>query len=88
MVTAAKLLEMIAVMMVPPAALRRHRERGGESPPPSSSCLAFSLDGRRVPPLVHWFLASRRAESPSEIGSFSLFLSVFRDSVFWPNTVS
>ena len=31
---------------------RCHRERGGESPPSSSSSLTFSLDGRRVSPLV------------------------------------
>ena len=37
-----------------PAAFRRHRKRGGESPPYSSSSLTFSIDGRRVSPLVHY----------------------------------
>ena len=40
--------------MMAPAAFRRHRERGGESPP-SSSSLTFSLDERRVSPLVLGF---------------------------------
>ena len=45
-------------------------ERGRETP--SSSSLTFSLDGRRVSPLVHGL----HGVSPSEIGSVSLSLSV------------
>ena len=45
-------LVKIAVTMMAPAAFRRHRKQGGERPPSSSSSLTFSLDGRRVSPLV------------------------------------
>ena len=41
--------------MMAPAAFQRHGERGGESPPSSYSSLTFSLDGRRVSPLVLGF---------------------------------
>ena len=49
----AEVLVKIAVMMmVATAAFRCHRKRGGEGPPSSYSSLTFSLDGRRVSPLV------------------------------------
>ena len=40
-----------------PSAFRHHRKQGGESPPSSSSSLTFSLDGRRVSPLVQVSMA-------------------------------
>jgi len=58
-----------------PAAFRRHRERGGESPP-SSSSLIFSLDGRRVSPLVHGLHGMGGARAPPRL-DMSLCLSLF-----------
>ena len=66
-------------MMMAPVALRCHRKRGGESPPPSSSSLTFSLDGRRVYPLVHSLHGGRGARVPPRLDMslcLSLFLSV------------
>ena len=62
-------------MMIAPAVFRRHRERGGESPPSYSSFLTFSLDGRRVSPLVLGFHGRRGAGAPSRL-DLSLFPSV------------
>ena len=67
----------------PPAVFRRHRKQGGESPPSSSSSsLTFSLYGRKGFPSGPWLAWRGRGESPSEIGSVSLSLSVsaFSDS--------
>jgi len=50
-----------------PAALRCHQKRGGESPPPSSSSLTFSLDGRRVSPLVHGLHGVGGARAPPRL---------------------
>ena len=55
-----------------PAAFRRHRKRGGEGPPSYSSSLTFS-HGFPSGPWLPWH---GRGESPSEIGSVSLSLSV------------
>ena len=52
LVKMAAVLVKIAVMMMAPGGVRRHRKQGGESPPSSSSSLTFSLDGRRVSPMV------------------------------------
>ena len=50
---AVVLVKIAVMMMVATAAFRRHRKRGGEGPlSSSSSSLTFSLDGRRVSPLV------------------------------------
>ena len=86
LVKMAEVLVKMAVMMMAPAAFRRHRKRGGESPHPYSSSLTFSLDGRRVSPLVHSFHGVGGARAPSEIGSVSLSLSVsaFSDSALAP----
>ena len=74
--------------MMAPAAFRRHRERGGESPPSSSSSsLTFSLDGRRVYPLVHGFHGGGGARAPLRL-DLSLRLSLFLRSRFWPFTIS
>ena len=60
--------------------------RGGE-PPSSSSSLTFSLDGRRVYPLVHGFHGGGGARAPSRLDR-SLCLSLFLRSRLWPFTVS
>src|SRR4051794_6810057 len=73
---AVKLLVKMAVMMMAPAALRCHRKRGGESPPPSSSSLTFSLDGRRVSPLVLGLHGLGGARAPPRL-DLSLCLSLF-----------
>ena len=77
----------IAVMMMATAAFRRHRKRGGESPPSSSSSLTFSLDGRRVSPLVLVSHGVGGARAPPRF-DLSLCLSLFLLSRFWPFTVS
>ena len=63
-------------------ALRRHRKRGGESPPPSSS-LTFSLDGRRVSPLVLGSHGVGGAGAPPRL-DLSLCLSLFLRSGILP----
>ena len=89
LVKMAEVLVKIAVMMmVATAAFRRHRKRGGESPPSSSSSsLTFSLDGRKVSPLVHGLHGGRGARAPPRL-DMSLCLSLFLRSRFWPFTVS
>ena len=57
--------------MMAPAAFRRHQERGERAPPSASSSLTFSLDGRRVSPLVLGFHGSGGAGDPPR-----LYLSV------------
>ena len=67
-----------------PAAFQRHRKRGGESSPPSSSSsLTFSLDGRRVSPLVHGLHGMGGARAPPRL-DLSLCLSLFLLSVLLP----
>ena len=87
LVKMAEVLVKIAVMMMAPTAFRRHRKRGGESPPPSSSSLTFSLDGRRVSPLVLGFHGMGGARAPPRL-DLSLCLSLFLRSGFCPFTVS
>ena len=79
-----EVLLYIAVMMMAPSVFRRHRERGGESPPSSSSSLTFSLDGRRVYPLVLGSHGLGGARAPP-ILDLSLCFCVPR---FYPFTVS
>src|SRR6187399_626078 len=62
--------------MMAPGALQRHRERGGESPTPSYSSLTFSLDGRRVSPLVHGLHGGGGARAAPRL-DLSLRLSLF-----------
>ena len=64
-----------------PTAFRRHREREGENPPSSSSSLTFSLDGRRVSPLVHGLHGGGGARAPPRL-DLSLCLSLFLHSRF------
>ena len=58
-------------------------EAGGESPPPSSSSLTFSLDGRRVSPLVHGLHGMGGARAPPRL-DLSLCLSLFLRSGILP----
>ena len=67
----------------PPAAFRRHRKQGGESPPSSSSSLTFSLDGRRVSPLVLGLHGMGGARAPPRL-DLSLCLSLFLRSQILP----
>ena len=88
LVKMAEVLVKIAVMMmVAAAAFRRHWKRGGEGPPSSSSSLTFSLDGRRVSPLVHGLHGVGGARAPPRL-DLSLCLSLFLRSRFCPFTVS
>ena len=82
MMKAVKLLVKIVVMMMAPAEFRRHRKRGGEGPP-SSSSLTFSLDGRRVSPLVLGSHDGGGLRAPP-ILDLSLCLSLFLRSPLLP----
>ena len=63
-------------------------ERGREPPSSSSSySLTFSLDGRRVSPLVHGLHDVGGARAPPRL-DLSLCLSLFLRSSFCPFTVS
>ena len=62
-------------------------ETRGEGPPSYSSSLTFSLDGRRVSPLVHGLHGGGGARDPP-ILDLSLYLSLFLHSRFCPFTVS
>ena len=61
----------------------------GESAPPSSSSsyLTFSLDGRRVSPLVLGSHGVGGARAPPRL-DLSLCLSLFLRSRLWPFTIS
>ena len=73
--------------MMAPMALRCHRKREGESSLPSSSSLTFSLDGRRVSPLVHGLHGGGGARAPPRL-DLSLYPLLFRVPRIWPFTVS
>ena len=82
-----KLLVKIAVMMMAPGGGRHHRKQGGRVPP---FFFFFFLDllprWEKGFPSGPWLPWSGRGESPSEIGSVSLSLSVsaFPDSALAP----
>ena len=60
-------------------------EARGESPPLSSSSLTFSLDGRRVSPLVHGLHGVGGARAPPRLDlSLSLSVSALLDSALSP----
>ena len=65
----------------PGGVLAPPRERGRE--PPSSSSFTFSLDGRRVSPLVHGLHGVGRARAPPRL-DMSLCLSLFLRSRILP----
>ena len=60
-------------------------EETGRGPPSSSSSLTFSLDGRRVSPLVHSLHGMGGARSPPRL-DMSLCLSLFLRS--WDSALS
>ena len=57
--------------------------KGGEPPSSSSSSLTFSLDGRRVSPLVHGLHGVGGARAPPRL-DLSLCLSLFLRSLILP----
>ena len=77
------LVKMALMMMVATAAFRRHRKRGGEGAPSSSSSLTFSLDRRRVSPLVLHSHGVGGARAPPRL-DLSLCLSLFLRSRVLP----
>ena len=86
LVKMAEVLVKIAVMMrMATAAFRRHRRRGGEGPPFFLFFLDLLPRWEKGFPSGPWPPWHGRGESPSEIGSVSLSLSV---SVFWYSALS
>ena len=77
-------LVKIAVMMMAPGGVPAPPEARGREPPASSSSLTFSLDGRRVSPLVLGSHGVGGARAPLRL-DLSLCFCVLR---FYPFTVS
>ena len=82
LVKMVEVLVKIAVMMMAPGGVPAPPEARGREPPPSSS-LTFSLDGRRVYPLVHGLHGLGGARAPLRL-DLSLCLSLFLRSVLLP----
>ena len=80
---AVKLLMKIAVMMMAPGGTPVPPEAKGREPHPSSSSLTFSLDGRRVSPLVLGLHGMGGARAPLRL-DLSLCLSLFLRSQILP----
>ena len=87
LVKMAEVLVKIAVMMMAPGGVPVPPEARGESPLSSSSSLTFSLDGRRVSPLVYGLHGGGGARAPLRL-DLSLCLSLFLRSRFCPFTAS
>ena len=83
LVKTAEVLVKIAVMMMAPGSAPAPPEARGESPPSSSSSLTFSLDGRRVSPLVLGSHGVGGARAPLRL-DLSLCLSLFLRSGIHP----
>ena len=83
LVKMAEELVKIAVMMMAPGGVPAPPEARGESPPSSSSSLTFSLDGRRVSPLVLGSHGVEGARDPPRL-DLSLCLSLFWRSQILP----
>ena len=79
-----EVLVKIAVMMMAPVGVPAPPEARGDGPPSSSSSLTFSLDGRRVSPLVLGSHGVGGARAPPRL-DLSLCFCVLR---FYPFTVS
>src|SRR4051812_26244358 len=80
---AVKLLVKMTVMMMAPGGTPAPPEARGREPPSSSSSLTFSLDGRRVSPLVHGLHGVGGARASPRL-DLSLYLSLFLRSVLLP----
>ena len=76
-------LVKIAVMMMAPGGVPAPPEERGREPPPYSSSLTFSLDGRRVSPLVHGLHGMGGDRAPPRL-DMSLCLSLFLRSGILP----
>ena len=74
LVKMAEVLVKIAVVMMAPAAFRRHRKQGGEGPPFFFFFLGLLPRWEKGFPSRPWLPWRGRGESPSKIGSISLFL--------------
>ena len=74
LVKMAEVLVKIAVMMMAPAAFRRHRKQGGEGPPFFFFFLGLLPRWEKGFLSGPWLPCRGRGESPSKIGSISLFL--------------
>ena len=84
LVKMVEVLVKIAVMMMAPDGVLAPPEARGREPPSSSSSLTFSLDGRRVSPLVLGSHGLGGARAPPRL-DLSLCFCVLR---FYPCTVS
>ena len=76
-------LVKIAVMMMAPGGVPAPPEARGRGPPSSCSSLTFSLDGRRVSPLVLGLHGMGGARAPPRL-DLSLCLSLFLRSRILP----
>ena len=83
LVKMAEVLVKIAVMMMAPGGVPAPSEARGEGAPSSSSSLTFSLDGRRVSPLVLGSHGVGGARSPPRL-DLSLCFSLFLRSLILP----
>ena len=81
------LVKMVVMMMAPGGVPAPPEARGREPPSSYSSSLTFSLDGRRVSPLVLGSHGEGGARAPPRL-DLSLCLSLFLHSGFCPFTVS
>ena len=86
MVKTTEVLVKIAVMMMAPGGVPAPPEARGREPPFFFYFLDLLLRWEKVFPSGPWLPWRGRGESPSEIGSISLFLSVsaFPDSTLAP----
>ena len=84
LVKMAEVLVKIVVMMMAPGSAPAPPEARGREPPSSSSSLTFSLDGRRVSPLVLGSHGLGGARAPPRL-DLSLCFCVLE---FCPGTVS
>ena len=87
LVNMAEVLVKIAVMMMAPGGIPAPPEARGRGPPSSSYSLTFSLDGRRVSPLVLGSHGLGGARAPPRL-DLSLCFCVLCVGRFYPFTVS
>ena len=78
LVKMAEVLVKIAVMMMAPGGVLAPPEARGREAPPSSSSFTFSLDGRRVSPLVLGLHGMGGARAPPRLDLYLCFSLVLR----------